>query len=199
MWTSKTVVFEGYGLLDGGVPLGEVFVFQQALVCHAAGVLDGVVVDEADNLFGDTALVVFVAGGFDAGDASLAFRLLLGVAEGAQHRAEVGVADELAGLGRAAVAEVYLAGGGVKLGVLGFVGCEALLEAVIDGEAVFGEVYGGLDDFGEAHGAPAGEGGRPCADYGWNAGGEVAVAGNEVYSVLPAPLDGERLCGPAHA
>ena len=105
----------------------------------------------------------------------------------------------LAGLGRAAVAEVYLAGCGVKLGVLGVVGCEALLEAVIDGEAVFGEVYGGLHYFGETHGAPAGEGGRPCADNCGNAGGQVAVAGDEVYAVLTAPVDGERLCGPAHA
>ena len=109
----QAVVFEGYGLLDGCVPLGEVFGGQHALVRHAARVLDGVVVDELDDRLGDRALVVFVAGGFDAGDASLALRLLLGGAEGAQHRAEVWVADKLACLGRAAVAEVYLAGCGV--------------------------------------------------------------------------------------
>ena len=195
----QAVVFERNRLFDGGVPLGEVFVFQQALVGNTACILDRVVLNEADYLLCDSALVVFVAGGFDSGDASSALRLLFGVAEGAQHRAEVGVANKLTRLGSAAVAEVYLAGGGVKLGVLDFVRCETLMKAVIDREAVLGEVDRGLYDFGETHGAPACQSGRPCADNGGYAGGQVAVAGNEVDAVLTAPLDGERLRGPAHA
>ena len=86
-------VLQGDGFLDDRVPFGHVFQGQQTLMRDTAGVLDRVVVDELDYLLGNTALVVFVACGLDSGDTSPALGLLFGGAEGAQHRAEVGVAD----------------------------------------------------------------------------------------------------------
>ena len=165
----------------------------------AAGVLDGVVVDEGDDPLGDGALVEGVPGGLDAGDAAPAGGGLFGAAHGLQHLGEVGVAENLADLRDAAVGVVDLAGRRVEVHVLGPAGREGVVQFLVDREAVLGEANGGLEHLGVAHGAEAGEGQGPGVDDGGDGHGQVAVAGDEVDAVVAAPVDGEGLGGPAHA
>ena len=64
---------------------------------------------------------------------------------------------------------------------------------------MLGELYGGLENLREAHGSEPRDGGRPRIDGRGNGGGQVAVARDQVYAVLAAPFDGERLWRPPHA
>ena len=106
----------------------------------AAGVLDGVVVDEGDDPLGDGALVEGVPGGLDAGYAALAGGGLFGAAHGLEHLGEVGVAENLADLGDAAVGVVDLAGRRVEVHVLGPAGREGVVQFLVYREAVLGDV-----------------------------------------------------------
>ena len=111
----------------------------------AAGVLDGVVVDEGDDPLGDGALVEGVPGRLYSSDAAPAGGGFLGAAHGLQHLGEVWISEDLADLGDAAIRVVDLTGRRVEVHVLGPAGREGVVQFLVYGEAVLGDVDGGLE------------------------------------------------------
>ena len=181
------------------MPLGQIVIGQQRGVHGAAGVRHRMVGDEADDPLGDLTAVEGVAGGLDAGHPAAALRALLGPAHDAQHGAEVGVAQRIAHIGHVAARQVDRTGGRIALGVPGLLRMQVAAQRRVDREALLGELDGGLQDLGEAHGPEPGQRRGPGVDRRRHARRQVAVAGNEIDAVIAAPVYGERLRRPPHA